>query len=201
MLKLISHLFYQILFTCSFILGVQLPEFMQQYIQRLSGHVDELMFQLSQFQVIADLQFKGNLSEMVSHYRSNSDPSISQTGDIIGGMQNRLSLFEQQLTALLPANEINIFKASADNAIYLDAGISTNHLMSNYPDQLYAFITQFDKPIAEATFKTYQLAMPLNLSALSTGFIFSVSVVALVTLLFSLFRWLIFRIRIRIKAV
>lgn len=54
MKKLITTLFDRILFTVSFILGVQAPEFMQQYIQRLSGHLDEAKHQLQQFQLIAD---------------------------------------------------------------------------------------------------------------------------------------------------
>ena len=49
MLKLFTQLFDRILFTLSFILGVQIPEFMQQYTQRLSGHFDEANYQLSQF--------------------------------------------------------------------------------------------------------------------------------------------------------
>ena len=43
MLKILSTLFDRCLFTLTFILGLQLPEFIQQYSQRLSGHLNEAL--------------------------------------------------------------------------------------------------------------------------------------------------------------
>lgn len=146
MLKFIGTIFDRILFTVSFIFGVQAPEFMQQYIQRLSGHLDEAKYQLQQFQSIADLQFNGDLMVMIERYQTNADTAIIQTGNVIGAMVERVSIFESQLNQLQT---------------------------SNYTNQLYYFIQQIDIPMAKATLNNFQLAVPLTIGALSTGVIFA----------------------------
>jgi len=146
MLKFISTIFDRILFTVSFILGVQAPEFMQQYIQRLSGHLDEAKFQLQQFQSIADLQFNGDLTLMLERYQKNSDTAIVETGKVISAMVERVSGFEFQLSQLQT---------------------------SDYTNQLYYFIHQIDIPMAKATLNNFQLAVPLTIGALSTGVTFA----------------------------
>ena len=152
MIKLITTLFDRILFTLSFILGVQAPEFMQQYIQRLSGHRDEAKYQLQQFQEIADTQFNGDLSLMVERYQANADSAIAQTGGVIGAMNDRLTGFDLQLSQL------------------------QSH---DYMTQLYHFVRQIDLPMAQATLHDFQLAVPLEIGALSTGVIFAFSVLLL----------------------
>ncbi len=97
MLKLIVNLFDRCLFTLSFILGVQVPEFMQQYTQRLSGHVNEAQHQLQQFQLIADNSFQGDIQVMVQRFQENSEASIVQTGDLIVETIDRIAKFEQHL--------------------------------------------------------------------------------------------------------
>ncbi len=57
MLTLINNIIDRCFFTVTFILGVQLPEFMQQYQQRLGGHLAEAQSQLAQFEVIAQQHF------------------------------------------------------------------------------------------------------------------------------------------------
>ena len=146
MLKLFTQLFDRIIFTLSFILGVQIPEFMQQYLQRLSGHFDEANYQLSQFQHIADLQFSGDLSIMISRYQNNSDIAIQKTGELIFNMVERINHFEQHIN-LLQQNE--------------------------YIKRLYYFVSNLDLSIAKATFNDFQLAIPLELNALATGATFA----------------------------
>jgi len=152
MLKLITTLFDRILFTLSFILGLQAPEFMQQYIQRLSGHLEEVKYQLLKFQTIADLQFNGDLNFMITRYRENTDSAIAQTGEIIGAMNDRLTGFELQLSQLQN---------------------------NDYLTQLYNFVRQIDLLMAQATLNNFELAVPLEIGALSTGAIFACVVLLL----------------------
>lgn len=86
MFKLIGRFIDRILFTICFVIGVQAPEFIQQYIQRLSGHLNEVEYQLKQFQTIADIQFKGDLTALIHRYQANSDPAIHQTGDVVANL-------------------------------------------------------------------------------------------------------------------
>ena len=152
MTKLISTLFDRILFTLSFILGVQAPEFMQQYIQRLSGHLDEASHQLKQFQTIADMQFNGDLNLMVERYQDNTDTAIVQTGGVIGAMNERVTGFQFQLSQL-------------ENP--------------DYTTQLYNFFCQIDLVMARATLNDFQLAIPIEIGALLTGAIFAITVLLL----------------------
>ncbi len=168
MLKLISTLFDRIIFTLSFILGVQAPEFMQQYIQRLSGHLDEAKFQLQQFQSIADLQFNGDLVLLIERYKINSDNAIVQTGEIISSMVKRVDDFELQLSQLQHAD---------------------------YASQLYHFVQQIDLPMAKATLTDFQLAVPLEVGALSTGVIFAFTIVLMQASVFGLFKISINKLR------
>ena len=168
MLKLISTLFDRIIFTLSFILGVQAPEFMQQYIQRLSGHLDEAKFQLQQFQSIADLQFNGDLALLIERYKINSDSAIVQTGEVVSSIVNRVSGFELQLNQL------------------------QHH---DYATQLYHFVQQIDLPMAKATLTDFQLAVPLEIGALSTGAIFAFTILLMQASVFGLLKVGINKIR------
>jgi hypothetical protein len=152
MKKLITTLFDRILFTVSFILGVQAPEFMQQYIQRLSGHLDEAKHQLQQFQLIADMRFNGDLNLMIERYQRNADNAIAQTANVISAMNQRVTGFEAQLSQL------------------------QNH---DYITQLYHFIRQIDLVMAQATLRDFQLAVPIETGALLTGAIFSFATLSL----------------------
>lgn len=142
MFKLLTSLIDRCIFTAVFIIGVQLPEFIQQYSQRLSGHLNESLQQLEQFQLIANRHFEGNLSTMIQKYSSNIEPSISETGDLIVNTSQRVK--------------------------YLDSHLKSIE-QTDYFKQLHAFITEYDLPMAQATLKQFQLAIPLDFMALATG--------------------------------
>ncbi|XPF94709.1 DUF2937 family protein [Colwellia sp. RE-S-Sl-9] len=142
MLKILSTLFDRCLFTLTFIVGVQFPEFIQQYSQRLSGHLNEALLQLNEYQLIANRHFDGNLKTMIEKYLLNSEPSIKETGEIIMNTSTRASDLQAHL--------FNIQE-------------------TDYIKRVYYFITEFDESMVQATFQQYQLAIPLSLPALSTG--------------------------------
>lgn len=150
-----THIFDRIFFTISFIVGVQAPAFMQQYIQRLAGHLDEAKFQLQQFQYIADLQFKGDLSLLINRYQTNADSAIVQTGDVVSHLVERINGFEQQLSFLQ---------------------------QNDYLTKSYHFVADIDLTMAGATLNDFQLAIPLELAPLATGAIFAFSLFLLQSL-------------------
>ncbi|MFT5756308.1 MAG: hypothetical protein ACI9LM_001021 [Alteromonadaceae bacterium] len=150
-IKLFATLVDRFLFTISFIMGVQLPEFIVQYTQRLSGHLNEARYQLQQFQLIADNHFQGDLAMMIKRYQENTEASIIETGDLIASTKERITLLEQHLTDMTQKDLVN---------------------------RLYAFVTEYDFAMAQATVQQFQLAIPLNYPALSTG-----AIVALILLL------------------
>ena len=164
MLKILSTLFDRCLFTLTFILGLQLPEFIQQYSQRLSGHLNEAISQLNEFKLIADRHFDGSLTTMINKYLINSEPSINETAKIIQNTTHRVSDLKDQLFNLQE---------------------------TEYVERVYYFITAFDESMAQATFQQYQLAIPLSLPAVISGALFALTVITLCHLIVYLFRVLL----------
>lgn len=147
MLKIINNILDRCFFTVSFIIAMQLPEFIQQYIQRLSGHLNEAKFQLTQFQKIAEEHYQGSLSTMIVRYKENSEQSIKNTGDLIELLSLRIENYQTHLTELT---------------------------QSDYINTLYQFIVNFDLYIAQTTAQQYALALPLNINAISTGAVLAI---------------------------
>jgi hypothetical protein len=142
MLALINNILDRCFFTASFIIGVQLPEFMQQYQQRLAGHLNEAQLQLAQFEVIAQQHFDGNLITMITRYKNNSEASIISTGELIERLSTRVEYLNTHL------EQINA---------------------TDYLSRLYQFIWHLDKQIAAGTVESFSMAIPLELNALATG--------------------------------
>jgi hypothetical protein len=142
MLALINNILDRCFFTVTFIVGVQLPEFMQQYQQRLAGHLNEAQLQLAQFEVIAQQHFEGSLITMITRYKGNSEASISSTGELIERLSARVEYLSSHL------EQIN----------------TTDYLSS-----LYQLIWHLDKQIAAGTAESFSMAIPLELNAIATG--------------------------------
>lgn len=156
MFSLVNSLIEKCLFTLVFILGVQVPEFINQYIQRLSGHLEESKEQLKAFQLLAEQFHQGDLSLLIKQYRTNSDPMIMSTAELIEKLESRFN--------------------------YLNAHISALNT-DEYLQQLLTFFTQFDHQLLLKTAEFYQLAIPLNTHALATGFLLALITFLLNTLI------------------
>jgi hypothetical protein len=60
----------------------QIPEFMQQYLQRLGGHLDEARRQLLQFQQAAE-QSGMSLDRLIGHTTTNADPAVARLSSVM----------------------------------------------------------------------------------------------------------------------
>ncbi len=144
------------LFTLCFIAGVQLPEFIQQYSQRLSGHLNEAQHHLTQFQVIADVQFNGDLSELINRYQQNSDPAIIQTGQLVNNLTVRID----------------------------ELAVAFSQLQQeSYWQRIVYFVQEMNIEMAQATAQQFVLAIPLTFNALVTGALFAFSILTIKELL------------------
>lgn len=156
MLALINNILDRCFFTVTFIFGVQLPAFMQQYQQRLAGHLNEAQLQLEQFNIIAQQHFDGSLVTMISRYKNNNEASISSTGELIEALVARVQYLGSHL------EQIN---------------------SSEYLTSLYLFLRHLDGQIAKATANDFSMAIPIELNALATGAVLAVGVLLIKTLL------------------
>lgn len=150
LLLMLSRMIDRIIFTFCFILGVQVPEFIQQYSQRLSGHLNEAKHHLQQFQFIADTQYQGDLPSLIINYQDNSDKAIKQTGELVESLIARVEVFSSEIRQLE---------------------------QTNYIDRVLYFFKQLDPEMTYATAKQFSLAIPLTPSALLTGITFALAII------------------------
>jgi len=152
MLALINNVIDRCFFTVIFILGVQLPEFMQQYQQRLAGHLAEARSQLNQFEVIAQQHFDGSLMTMITRYKDNTEASIISTGELIERLSVRVDYLASHLEQITQAD---------------------------YLHSVYQFIWHLDQQIARGTAEHFSMAIPLELNAIATGGTLAISALLL----------------------
>ena len=120
------------------VLFCQLPEFIQLYLQRLGGRLDEARRQLAQFTEIA-AQSKLTLAEFVERTGHNADASVARLAGVMHDTIVRVDSL-----------------ASADLAI-------RNASLWSKP---FVFFAHCDPSIARATFNIYKPAVPTTVEGL-----------------------------------
>ncbi len=81
-------------------LGLQIPQFLQQYTQRLSGHVESLLTLIGQLEQIARLSHK-TLSAYIEKFKESGDVDFLRQADFMEQLVSRhegLSEALQQMT-------------------------------------------------------------------------------------------------------
>jgi DUF2937 family protein len=116
----------------------QIPEFMQQYLQRLGGHVDEARRQLVQFQQAAE-QSGLTLQGFISKTAVNSDSAIAKLGGVMSQAVTRVDSLE-----------------TAQNALQ-------NASLWSRP---FVFLRHMDASIARATWAIFKPAVPTTMEGL-----------------------------------
>lgn len=116
----------------------QLPEFIQQYLQRLGGHLDEARRQLAQFEAVA-AQSKLTLPQFIERTSANTDTAVARLG---GVMQDTFA----RVTEL----------SAAESAL-------RNATLWEKP---FVFFSHLDPSIASATLDVYKPAVPTTIEGL-----------------------------------
>ena len=120
------------------ILFSQAPEFMQQYLQRLGGHLDEARLQLARFQRVAH-DTGISLDQLIHQTSANPEPTVAK----LGGVMREVAARVDELTA-------------AQNALQ-HASIWTRP---------FVFFRHLDLGIAQGTWSIYQPAVPTTFEGL-----------------------------------
>lgn len=110
----------------------QLPEFMQQYLQRLEGHLDEARLQVERFRQAA-AQAGMTLGQLIDGAGRNPDPSMARMGEAVAELVSR----QDRL-------------ASADAALRGASALT----------RPFVFLTHVDGAIARATWGIFRPAVP-----------------------------------------
>lgn len=116
----------------------QLPEFMQQYLQRLGGHLDEARRQLAQFEAVA-AQSQLALPQFIDRTAANPDDAVARLGGVM--------------------------QAALDRVTELSAAESALRHASLW-EKPFVFFAHLDRSIASATLDVYKPAVPTTAEGL-----------------------------------
>ena len=110
-------------------LGSQLPEFTQQYRQRLGGALDELRAAIAQFDSEASAQAL-NRDQGIARLQANGDTLARQRGEAVEAMVARQDRLSRQREALATAGPVSQYAVLADG---MDTSIARQALADFQP--------------------------------------------------------------------
>lgn len=142
------------------LIGIQVPNFLSQYHQRLHAQLTEVTENLSGFQQIADRYFNGDLEALINHHQTSADVIFREEAIPLQAMYNRWQRFLAEQQAL----------------------------QVSYPEQLLHLLINADEEIRTATWQQYSYAVPLTTRALITGAVVTLLILLLLDILVGLLR-------------
>lgn len=136
-----NNLISKVVVILSAFLFSQFPAFENSYVQRLSGHVDELRYQVELMQENARQSGK-TLDELITKFISNPDDDFQRQGTVMNRTKERLISLENAL--------FNLDKASTLT-------------------RPFVFFLNIDPVIARSAFQKFRFSLPLTLEGLIWG--------------------------------
>lgn len=137
-MRWISGLIDRILAVIGALAFSQIPLFMLQYHQRLSGHVSELKLQVEIMRQAA-LQTGKTLDQYTQKFLESSDPDFMHQGDIIHAMISRWQNLSDSMIALHNATPLS---------------------------RPFVFLSHINLDVVDDTFKSFQMGIPLTIEGL-----------------------------------
>jgi hypothetical protein len=98
-----EHVLDRVLSVLGALVFSQAPEFMQQYLQRLGGHLDEARRQLHQFEQVAT-QSGITLDRLITQTAASAEPSVSRLGHVMQEAVQRVDTLTAAQAALHDAS-------------------------------------------------------------------------------------------------
>jgi hypothetical protein len=138
MIHFLGHLLDRLLVVIGAFLGSQIPEYMNQYTYRLSGHVEELNRMIENLTALAKFSNK-SLDQYIHKFLIQTDSDFSRQGEFMQGVVTRW----HELT--------HIFNLLQESSVW---------------SRPYIFVTQLNYDIAKATLYSFQPGITFNLEEL-----------------------------------
>lgn len=158
----ILYRYLMIVVACiALLLGLQVPNFVDQYQKRVDAHLREVMVNLQPFQDIAAKYFGGDLNKLIELHRNSSEKPFQEEGAAIDKMVQRKSRFEADLAAL----------------------------QTSLPQKAWHVLRHGDPEIVNEALGQYSYAVPLNQDALLFGAGVALVILLSVELLLALVRF------------
>jgi Protein of unknown function (DUF2937) len=132
-----------ILIACgALLLGIQVPNFIDQYQKRLDAHLREAQTDLKGYQDIANREFGGSLEALIAKHAASQDPVFSREAAPLLDLYARYQRFNSEKSALA----------------------------TGLPGRVLYLARNPDRELLEETYANYSFAVPLDATAVAAGF-------------------------------
>ena len=156
--------YFLIVIACiAVLLGIQIPNFVDQYEKRLDAHFIEVKNNLRGYQEIADKYYGGSVEALIRKHESSEDPTFKDEARPIENIYARFLRFSAQ-----------------------KAGLATD-----LAGKVAFLFTDRDRELMEEVSQNYSFTIPLDRQAVVAGFLFAAVVLLAVELLLALLRLLL----------
>jgi len=159
-MSLITRLLFLAVAAGALLIGIQLPNFVDQYEKRLDAHLIEVSTNLKPFQDIANQFHNGSMEELILKHKRSDDLTFNAEGDAIDKMYKRFQRFSSEQAQLQTA----------------------------LPQQLVFIATRADRELVDETRRNYSFGLLLNSEAVITGAVLMLIVVVILELVAALVR-------------
>ncbi|MEH6451607.1 MAG: DUF2937 family protein [Psychromonas sp.] len=163
LLALIQRYSLKIVFALTLLLGLQLPNFLQQYEIRLDGHYIEALHHLEKYQELANLYFSEDLQALINKHKNSEEQVFRDEAVIINDLRERFVYLQAQKEAL----------------------------DSSLTHRLFFLSQQLNSPLFNETKRAYQAEIVLNKDAISVGLVVALASSLLLELLFFIIPFLL----------
>ncbi|MBQ0798579.1 MAG: DUF2937 family protein [Porticoccaceae bacterium] len=99
-MNVVHHYASLVIFTAAFLVGVQIPNFVDQYDKRVDAHLIEASEHLSGYQSTADIYHGGDLEVLIQKHRNSSDPTFRSETAVIENLTANHARFVAEQKAL-----------------------------------------------------------------------------------------------------
>lgn len=137
-------------------MGIQAPNFIEQYEKRIDAHYREVVENLRGFQEVADRFHGGSLAALIAKHRSSPDSTFKGEAEPIERMAARKERFGKEREAL----------------------------RSSYPLKVAHTLVRGDREILDETYAGYSRTFSLNKQALLSGLAAAIAICFALEMLF-----------------
>jgi len=160
----IHHYLSMLIFTAAVMLGVQIPNFVDQYGKRVDAHAKEVNIGFAEYVKISKKYGSGSIEELIKKHENSSDLTFQAEAEPIRQSYDRKKRFDAELIAL----------------------------KGGFWSQAFHVLIRSDREILTDTWDHYSANVPLNSQAAICGLSFGLLASLILELFWGIF-WKLFR--------
>ena len=116
-----------VIFTAAFLVGIQMPNFVDQYDKRVDAHLTEASEHLAGYQSTADIYHGGSIEVLIQKHRHSSDPTFRSEAVVIENLAGNHTRFVAETEALK-----NSFLSAAVHVIFFGDSQIKREVLDDY---------------------------------------------------------------------